>query len=79
MKKRVFSILLALALCITCCRRRMGGETGTNGDETCVHDWNGCPQMLAITTLVSARNAQHKELPCSMIMRVDIAAFVMRN
>lgn len=41
MKKRVFSILLALALCLTLLpAAAWAEETGTNGDETCTHaDW----------------------------------------
>lgn len=44
MKKRVFSILLALALCLTLLpAAAWAEETGTNGDETCVHDWEWVP------------------------------------
>lgn len=44
MKKRVFSILLALALCLTLLPAAVWAEeTGTNGDETCVHDWEWVP------------------------------------
>lgn len=44
MKKRVCSVLLALALCLTLLpAAAWAEETGTNGDETCVHDWEWVP------------------------------------
>lgn len=44
MKKRVCSVLLAAVLCVTMLpAAAWAEETGTNGDETCVHDWEWVP------------------------------------
>lgn len=71
MKKRVFSILLALALCLTLLpAAAWAEETGTNGDETCTHaDWEYIDDEEGQRHIQQCKNCPQKTTPTDCIHR----------
>ena len=71
MKKRVFSILLALALCLTLLpAAAWAEETGTNGDETCTHtDWEYIDDEEGQKHIQQCKNCPQKTTPTDCIHR----------
>ena len=71
MKKRVFSILLALALCLTLLpAAAWAEETGTNGDETCTHaDWKYIDDEEGQRHIQQCKNCPQKITPTDCIHR----------
>lgn len=71
MKKRVFSILLALALCLTLLpAAAWAEETGTNGDETCTHaDWKYIDDEEGQRHIQQCKNCPQKTTPTDCIHR----------
>ena len=71
MKKRVFSILLALALCLTLLPAAVWAEeTGTNGDETCTHtDWEYIDDEEGQRHIQQCKNCPQKTTPTDCIHR----------
>lgn len=71
MKKRVFSILLALALCLTLLpAAAWAEETGTNGDETCTHaDWEYIEDEEGQRHIQQCKNCPQKTTPTDCIHR----------
>lgn len=71
MKKRVFSILLALALCLTLLpAAAWAEETGTNGDETCTHtDWEYIDDEEGQRHIQQCKNCLQKTTPTDCIHR----------
>lgn len=71
MKKRVFSILLALALCLTLLpAAAWAEETGTNGDETCTHtDWEYIDDEEGQRHIQQCKNCPKKTTPTDCIHR----------
>lgn len=71
MKKRVFSILLALALCLTLLpAAAWAEETGTSGDETCTHaDWEYIDDEEGQRHIQQCKNCPQKTTPTDCIHR----------
>lgn len=71
MKKRAFSILLALALCLTLLpAAAWAEETGTNGDETCTHaDWEYIDDEEGQRHIQQCKNCPQKTTPTDCIHR----------
>lgn len=71
MKKRVFNILLALALCLTLLpAAAWAEETGTNGDETCTHtDWEYIDDEEGQRHIQQCKNCPQKTTPTDCIHR----------
>lgn len=71
MKKRVFSILQALALCLTLLpAAAWAEETGTNGDETCTHaDWEYIDDEEGQRHIQQCKNCPQKTTPTDCIHR----------
>lgn len=77
MKKRVFSILLALALCLTLLpAAAWAEETGTNGDETCTHtDWEYIDDEEGQRHIQQCKNCPQKQrLPIVYTEREQLKA-----
>lgn len=71
MKKRVCSVLLALALCLTLLpAAAWAEETGTNGDETCTHaDWKYIDDEEGQRHIQQCKNCPQKITPTDCIHR----------